>query len=151
MLYMDRWESLIDQKIREAMEQGEFNDLSGKGSPIDLAENPYEDPDWRTAHRLLRNAGFAPSWIEERKEIEAELETARTRLIRARELYHVAGGESSTSAVARWEKSLSTFREQLGELKMRITKWNAIVPAAGFQRRQINTEVEIETVIDGDR
>lgn len=151
MLYMDRWESLIDQKIREAMEQGEFNDLSGKGSPIDLAENPYEDPDWRTAHRLLRNAGFAPSWIEERKEIEAELETARTRLIRARELYHVAGGESSTSAVARWEKSLSTFREQLGELKIRITKWNAIVPAAGFQRRQINTEVEIETVIDGDR
>ena len=61
---MGRWESLVDQKIREAMEQGEFDNLAGKGEPIDLSENPFEDPDWRTAHRMLRNAGFAPAWID---------------------------------------------------------------------------------------
>ena len=60
---MGRWESLIDKNIREAMEHGEFDDLAGKRQPIDLRENPYEDPDWRTAHRLLRNAGFAPAWM----------------------------------------------------------------------------------------
>lgn len=65
---MRPWESLIDQKIREAMEQGEFDDLSGKGAPIDLSENPFEDPELRMAHRMLRNAGCAPSWIEERKD-----------------------------------------------------------------------------------
>ncbi|MFN2577441.1 MAG: DUF1992 domain-containing protein [Pyrinomonadaceae bacterium] len=58
---MKRWESLIDQKIREAIEQGEFDDSSGAGQPIDLSENPYEDPELRTAHRMLRNAGFAPA------------------------------------------------------------------------------------------
>jgi hypothetical protein len=26
---MKRWESLVDQKIREAMEQGEFDNLAG--------------------------------------------------------------------------------------------------------------------------
>ena len=77
---MGRWESLIDQKIREAMEQGEFDDLPGKGEPIDLSENPFEDPDMRTAHRMLRNAGFAPAWIEERKDIDAEFEIARTQV-----------------------------------------------------------------------
>src|SRR5262245_28876880 len=71
---MNPWESLIDRKIREAIEAGEFDNLDGAGQPLDLSENPYEDPDWRTAHRLLRNAGFAPSWIEERKDIDAELE-----------------------------------------------------------------------------
>ena len=79
---MKHWESLIEQKIREGMEQGEFDDLSGKGAPIDLAENPFEDPDWRMAHRMLRNAGFAPAWIEERKDIEAEIHAARTTLAR---------------------------------------------------------------------
>src|SRR2546423_15136008 len=79
---MTRWESLIDQKIREAMEQGEFDNLAGAGQPIDLSENPFEDPGWRTAHRLLRNAGFAPAWIEERKDIEFEIDAARNQLER---------------------------------------------------------------------
>jgi hypothetical protein len=79
---MNDWESLIDRKIREAMEDGEFDDLSGKGEPIDLTENPFEDPDWRMAHRMLRQAGFAPAWIEERKDIEAEIAAARNTLAR---------------------------------------------------------------------
>jgi hypothetical protein len=28
---MDRWESLVDRKIREAQERGDFDDLPGKG------------------------------------------------------------------------------------------------------------------------
>jgi DnaJ homolog subfamily C member 28 len=76
---MKGWESLIDKKIREAMTRGEFDDLSGKGKPIDLSENPFDDPDWRMAHRMLRNAGFAPAWIEERKDIDSELEAGSCR------------------------------------------------------------------------
>ena len=118
---MNRWESLIDQKIREAMEQGEFDNLSGKGAPIDLSENPFEDPDWRTAHRLLRNAGFAPSWIEESKDIDAELVVARTNLARAwMILQNARGNEFEKSAEARWGKSLKAFRAQAAQLNRRI-------------------------------
>src|SRR5437868_14613413 len=91
---MKRWESLVDQKIREAMEQGEFDNLAGAGQPIDLSENPYEDPDWRTAHRMLRNARFAPAWIEERKDIDVELEAARIAL-RRNWMLLVNAGEAS--------------------------------------------------------
>ncbi|MGH9904218.1 MAG: DUF1992 domain-containing protein, partial [Pyrinomonadaceae bacterium] len=48
--------------LREAIEAGEFDDLPGKGQPIDLNENPFEDPDLRVVHKLLRDAGFAPAW-----------------------------------------------------------------------------------------
>lgn len=57
---LKRSESLIDQKIRKAMEQGEFDNLPGKGEPVDLSVNPFEDPELRLARRALRNAGFAP-------------------------------------------------------------------------------------------
>lgn len=77
---MNRFESLTEKKLREAIENGELDDLPGKGEPIDLRENPFEDPDLRTVHRLLRNAGFAPAWIEERKDIDAELAAAQTKL-----------------------------------------------------------------------
>ena len=142
---MGRWESLVDQKIREAMEQGEFDNLAGKGEPIDLSENPFEDPDWRTAHRMLRNAGFAPAWIEERKDIDAELEAARIQLSRVwTVLQNAQGTQHERGARARWEKALSSFQQQVGELNRRISAWNLKAPAPGFQRKRIDAEREIE-------
>src|SRR5436190_7910007 len=107
---MEPWEPLIEKKIREAMEQGEFDDLSGKGEPIDLSENPFDDPDWRMAHRMLRDAGFAPAWIEERKDIESEIEAARTTLARNWQiLQNARDTQHSDSAQARWCKALEDF------------------------------------------
>jgi hypothetical protein len=144
---MKHWESLIDQKIREAMDQGEFDDLPGKGKPVDTSENPFEDPEMRLAHRMLRNAGFAPSWIEERKDIDSEFEIARNQLARVwLVLRNALGTENERSARVRWEKALSSFQEQAGELNRRIVAWNLKVPAAGFQRRLIDTEPEISEV-----
>ena len=61
------------------MEEGAFEHLGGAGEPLDLTENPFEDPSMRMAHQLLRNNGFAPAWIEEGKEIEAERRRLETR------------------------------------------------------------------------
>src|SRR5512132_3825575 len=138
------WESLIDKKIREAMERGEFDSLSGKGEPMDLSENPYEDPDWRTAHRMLRNAGFAPSWIEERKDIDAELAVARSDLARVLRIRQNARNtEHESSAAVRWQKALAAFKDKVVELDRRINIWNLRALAAAFQRERI----DIETVM----
>jgi DnaJ family protein C protein 28 len=141
---MKRWESLIDQRIRQAMEQGDFDDLPGKGKPVDTSENPFEDPELRLAHRILRNAGFAPSWIEERKDIEAEFEIARNQLSKAWMILKKAQGtENETGAGARWEKAIKSFSQQVAELNGRIILWNLKVPASGFQRTLIDAEQEI--------
>jgi DnaJ family protein C protein 28 len=144
---MKRWESLIDQKIREAMEQGEFDDLPGKGKPVDTSENPFEDPELRLAHRILRNAGFAPSWIEERKDIEAGLEIARNQLSKAwMILKRAQGSENEKGADGRWDKALNSFTQQVADLNGRIILWNLKVPASGFQRTLIDVEQEIERI-----
>jgi hypothetical protein len=144
---MKYWESLVDQKIREAMEQGDFDDLEGKGKPIDTTENPYEDPELRTAHRMLRNAGFAPLWIEERKEIDSEFENARDHLARSwKVLQNALGSEHERGARARWDKALSLFRAQLSEINRRIVVWNLKLPTAGFRRRLIDIEKEISQI-----
>lgn len=129
------------------MEQGEFNDLSGTGQPIDLSENPFEDPDWRLAHRMLRNAGFAPAWIEERKDIDAELEAGRTNLSRGWKVRQNARGtEHSPSADARWLKASDDFRGKASELNCRIDLWNLKAPDVGFHRRRIDIELEVERI-----
>ena len=145
---MKPWESLIDKKIREAIEQGEFENLAGKGAPIDLSENPFEDPDWRTAHRLLRNAGFAPAWIEDRKDIDAELVAARMSLARTWTVFQNARNtEHESSATIRWENALDLFRKKVEELNRRISAWNLKAPAVGFQRKRINIEEELRMLL----
>jgi DnaJ family protein C protein 28 len=146
---MKHWESLIDQKIREAMEQGQFDDLPGKGQPVDTSENPFEDPEMRLAHRMLRNAGFAPSWIEERKDIDSEFEIARNRLSRVWTVMQKAlGTENERGARARWKQALTLFQEQMRELNRRIVAWNLKVPAAAFQRKIIDAEREIDLICE---
>jgi hypothetical protein len=83
---MDVWNLIAERKIREAMDEGAFDRLEGMGQPISLEENPYEDPAQRMAHRLLRNNGFAPAWILESKDLDADirwLQGAAHRLDRA--------------------------------------------------------------------
>lgn len=70
---MDEWHFIADRKIREATREGAFEHLDGAGEPLDLNENPFEDPSQRMAHRILRNNGFAPAWIEESRDIDAEI------------------------------------------------------------------------------
>src|SRR5207244_12462840 len=128
----------------QAMEQGEFDNLAGKGAPIDLAENPFEDPGWRTAHRLLQNAGFAPAWIEERKDIEFEIDAARNQLER---VWTILQNERSTKnesdAKSRWERALASFRQQAIQLNLRIAAWNLKVTSSGYKQTRNDAKREI--------
>jgi len=75
---MDVCQLIAERKILEAMAEGAFDNLENAGKPLDLSENPFEDPAQRMAHRLLKNNGFSPAWIEEAKEIEEESRRLRT-------------------------------------------------------------------------
>jgi DnaJ family protein C protein 28 len=132
---MDKWESLVDKLIRESMERGEFDELSGKGQPVDLSENPFEAPELRTAHRLLRNAGFAPAWLEDRKDIDERLKRAQTTLLRARDLYR-----SEIPHGAQWKRAVQEFRETTAELNQRIRMYNLRAPATIFHRKVFDAD-----------
>lgn len=141
---MNRRESMTEKMLREAIESGEFDNLPGKGKPMDLSENPFEDPDLRMVHKLLRNAGFAPAWIEERKDIDAEFELARQRLSRAWALYNPAAKSPNAAA---WERNVQEFRGKVAELNSRIKIYNLKAPAAVFHRRVIDVEKVIEEIM----
>src|SRR5262249_29373047 len=64
-------ERLIEEKIREAMEQGEFDNLPGKGKPLDLAAYFATPDDVRLGYSVLKSAGCVPVEVELQKEIEA--------------------------------------------------------------------------------
>ena len=84
---LPNWESWIDQQIREAQERGEFDDLPGRGQPLDLTPNPYAQ-DRELAFKILKDAGYAPEWIELDKVIRGKLQRARATLTRQWDWYN---------------------------------------------------------------
>jgi hypothetical protein len=87
MLWLER---LAEEKIREAMERGEFDDLPLEGRPLRFESNGFVPEDLRLAYKLLKDAGFLPPEMELRKEIvtlkellaEVEGDDERLRLAR---------------------------------------------------------------------
>src|SRR5262249_51881542 len=71
---MDPWRFIADRKIREAMDEGKFDRLDGKGRPLPAADETYTDPSLWMAHHVMKNNGIVPPWVAEGNEIEAEIE-----------------------------------------------------------------------------
>ena len=66
---MDFIERLAEERIREAMERGEFDNLPLAGKPLPLEPNGFVPEDLRLTYKLLKDAGYLPPEMELRKEI----------------------------------------------------------------------------------
>jgi hypothetical protein len=60
---------IAERRIREAQERGEFEDLPGRGEPLDLKDDSFVPEDLRLAYKILKNADCLPPELEAKKEI----------------------------------------------------------------------------------
>ena len=74
------FDKVVESIIKEAMERGEFDNLPGKGKPIDLTAYFDTPEEVRATYALLKNAGMAPREVELLKEI-AELRKVESALV----------------------------------------------------------------------
>jgi len=68
---MGQLDDLAEQRIRNAMADGGFDDLPGRGKPLVLDDDALVPEDMRLAHRVLKNAGYVPEALQLRSEIGA--------------------------------------------------------------------------------
>jgi DnaJ family protein C protein 28 len=162
------WESWIDEQIREAQERGQFDNLPGKGKPLDLTPNAYAG-DREMAYKILREAGYAPEWIELDKAIRNRLAQARAALARAWAWYQEPAGEPGDAApaasawsrlrsrrprvereraeaLAAWQAAEERFGEEVTAINAQITELNLKVPSPSFQRSKVDTGREVRAL-----
>jgi hypothetical protein len=133
------WESLVERQIREAMEAGAFDDLPHQGAPLPL-EDDSASGDRAMAHRMLRNAGMAPPWIETDKEIRALLARRDMLLERSRRV----------SAVGR-PGLRREFEGMLEAADRAIARLNGEAPTDRQHRRPLDRAAELARFDDACR
>jgi hypothetical protein len=67
-------DELAEQRISEAAERGEFDELPGRGEPLALEDDSLVPEELRAGYRMLKNAGFVPPELESMRELR-EVET----------------------------------------------------------------------------
>src|SRR5512144_1051817 len=66
---MDILAKIAEQRIREAMERGEFDNLPFQGKPIKLDDLAGVPEHLRMGYKILKNAGVLPEEMQLKKEI----------------------------------------------------------------------------------
>jgi len=137
----------LDEQIRQAIQRGDFDNLPGKGKPLNLSENPHEDPGWRMAYRMLKDNGFTLPWIETRRGIELDYEKAIQSLQQNWNWRQDATGRRGLMHAEReWQQALNKFRDEIAALNKRIRDYNLEIPSNQFRRLPINLEQEIQQI-----
>jgi len=90
----DFWR-VSEEKIREAYQNGEFDDLPGFGKPLELEDLSSVPEELRLAYRLLKNANFT---------ISAEEDKLKQEMLTIEKLIQACGDETER---ARLQKKLT--------------------------------------------
>ncbi len=67
---MDSLAFIAEQKIAEAMRERDLNSPKWKNKPLPLEDDRFVPDDLKMAYKLLKNSGYLPPEIEERKEVK---------------------------------------------------------------------------------
>jgi len=63
------FQKIVEKKIKEAQERGDFEDLPGRGEPIHVEDDRHIPEDLRLVYKILKNADCIPPELQLRKEI----------------------------------------------------------------------------------
>ncbi|NP_001090075.1 DnaJ heat shock protein family (Hsp40) member C28 L homeolog [Xenopus laevis] len=129
-------ERLVEDLIQESMAKGDFDNLSGKGKPLNkFSYCPHIDPMTHNLNRILIDNGYQPEWILLQKEIRETIETLRNEVLASR----VKLGDPLTPKTSKkWEETCDQFKEDITKLNKRINDFNLVVPLLNRQMVHFN-------------
>gem|GEM_PF-446143 len=148
-----QWRDLVEERILEAQKRGDFDNLRGKGRPLNLEGNPWAG-DWEMAFKILANAGFAPEWIERDKEIRRELDAAARMLVNhiewerqgrtnlARLPFNMRAEREAHMLYVR-EQTIARYRRKAAAINRLIFNFNLMAPSPQVHRQRIDIEAEV--------
>lgn len=131
-------ELIADRKIEEAMLEGKFDDLPGKGKPLPLDEEWFAPPELRPAIRLLKSAGVLPDWMERAREIE-RLRAECDRLWRIAELEYPRALTLDETCLAEWHtRTWASIEQLMARVNTLVLAYNCTAPACATPQTPYN-------------
>lgn len=124
------WDEIVEQRIREARDQGAFDDLPGYGKPLKLDDNERGE-DW-IGNRMLREAGLLPEWLQLRKDIYY-LRPGVLSALHAYRTHAIAFRDGHRVSLARLRELEQRYVELAREINRKIDLHNLRCPSIDLE------------------
>jgi hypothetical protein len=149
-----RPESVVDRRIREAQERGDFSKLKGSGRPLSFGHEPAIDRDSWVVNQVLKNAGMVPVWMELAKEIDriddllAALATEHGEMLtrtveRLAPLPESEWQAEEPGIAALHRRYLARIQGMLIAKQRLVARFNLIVPARFLEKVPVTMERDL--------
>ncbi|WP_208591636.1 DnaJ family domain-containing protein [Gracilibacillus suaedae] len=66
---MDVFSQLAEERIKQAMKDGEFDQIEGKGKPLKKDPLEHVPAELRMSYRIMKNSGYLPEEVQINKEL----------------------------------------------------------------------------------
>jgi DnaJ family protein C protein 28 len=118
---MDVWRIIAENKIEIALKNGEFDNLPGRGKPLQLDYQYEEIDDQFLSNHLLKSNGYLPDWLEERKVLLNDIEAFQ---------------KEPGLSIQREDQ----YKETIIQLNRRICGYNLRVPVVSMQLQLLQNQ-----------
>jgi hypothetical protein len=121
------WIDIVaERRIVDAMNEGVFDNLPGKGKPLQLDDDLSVPPHLRIQAKILKNAGGVPEWIQAEKDWLREREYID--VIKQQGLHSLALCGTRDAALRRMIKLYEQTKAQVGLINTLLLKYNECTP-----------------------
>jgi hypothetical protein len=137
------WARIVaERQIKEAMENGEFDNNPLKGQPLDLTEDMSLPPEQRVAAKILKNAQVLPDWAQAERDIlaeRAEIQALRERGLKG--FSHAKTADLRGRIAARLRRDLPERMKLVNTLILRYTMTAPTGYAKAFHPYNVKEEL----------
>ena len=153
---MDKWESKIEEAIRQALPEGSAAALPGAGKPLTWDDESTTPDEMRVAYKIMRDNNVQPEWMMAGKELDDKQKKLLAELKRGFEGYRGALGDAGRmpdaaraaerrqNADSAWGKLYRTLTTAFEMYNKQIVTYNLKLPHGIPHRSHLNLQRELE-------
>ncbi|OBZ85765.1 DnaJ subfamily C member 28 [Choanephora cucurbitarum] len=147
---------LTDAKIRSARAKGAFDNLPGRGKPIEtdpMLSNPFVDRTEYFMNRIIQRNGAAPPWVIMQQEVDIEVKSLRSQMSAAlkRCIHDIRDRNSylaKPSLIREFEKlEKSYFAKEVDRVNSKLKSYNVMCPSP-VRKQLLELEKELEWTLE---
>jgi hypothetical protein len=141
---------LVEDLILDGQERGVFDNLKGKGKPLNLKSN-LDEGESSLANELMKEHEIVPEWLMRRNMVHMAIEEVRQSIgrhwVRHEQAHRLAqDGNRRTALALNWRAMCREFEAEIVEINKLIDDFNLRRPSEGMEIFKVRLDDELKRV-----
>jgi hypothetical protein len=149
---MNKWQDLIDERIRKVIGNGDMSWHPGAGQPLQLDDDSLVPEDERLSHKVMKDNDAVPAWMslgfvlrdKQEKIVRRVAQFARDYVKRSRDAVNAASFVREQEIRKRWLEACQRLRQEVKDYNSELLNYNLQIPPSINQMIPLNAEELIE-------